>query len=650
MSEQIIRIPLDQLHDSPNNPRRRYIEQSLQELAADIKANDVLQPLLVRPRVPALFAGTDDPNAIAGYEVVFGHRRKRGAELAGLLDVPCMVRVISDEEAKRAQISENLAREDVHPIEEAEGFSALMKDHGVSADQLAEQTGKSRSYIYGRLTLLKACKEIRDACLAGEIGSEVALLIARLRTDKLQQRALGYIKGKYISLGDGGASSFRQVRDLLRERFTLTLGKGGCMFAPENAALLPDAGACTACPKRSGNAPEYADLLADSKGLHGHVYARGSEDLCTDPDCYEAKKRAHLDACAAELKARGAHVVQHAAARAAISADGEVKGAYLPLDQVKAELAEARRAAQAQRVEAPKVFSIQDPRTGKVVHAVKAAELKGVGIKVATPEPKRDNWAEQEKRQREQRARDEAKARDLTARNLAVLERVRAAVASTDRSAFDLALVAKTALAGVDYHDRETLAGLWGLPSYPALQQRVGQMGVAELTTLLIDCALIAGVKVRLHELRAKPDTLWAAAAHYGVDPKAVQADQAKQLVQTPAKAAATPSTAARAPGGGAGAGAKKAVRYRCPDTGMTWSGRGLQPAWLKAALARGVALSALEAGAQPAAGAGSGDLMDQARAQTPACGGEVKEQMDNAGGAAAGEAADQAREVATHG
>ncbi|MEY2893915.1 MAG: hypothetical protein RJA98_3823, partial [Pseudomonadota bacterium] len=114
MSDTIIQIPLDELHDSPTNPRQTFDDASLQELAADIKSiGRVLQPLLVRPRIPALFAG--DPSAATGYEIVFGHRRRRGAELAGLSAVACMVRSMTDLEVQRTQISENLQRKDVHP-------------------------------------------------------------------------------------------------------------------------------------------------------------------------------------------------------------------------------------------------------------------------------------------------------------------------------------------------------------------------------------------------------------------------------------------------------------------------------------------------------------------------------------------------------
>lgn len=101
-------ISLADLHESPFNLRRTFRETGLQELASDIRHQGILSPLLVRPRVPALFAGTGDDNAQCGYELVFGHRRLRAAQLAELPTAPCMVRWMTDEEVKRAQISENL--------------------------------------------------------------------------------------------------------------------------------------------------------------------------------------------------------------------------------------------------------------------------------------------------------------------------------------------------------------------------------------------------------------------------------------------------------------------------------------------------------------------------------------------------------------
>ena len=290
MSEAVTLIPFGRLHESPTNPRRSFSEAAMTELIESIKSQGVLQPIVVRPLIQQLAGMAGDDEA---FEVVFGHRRYRAAQQAELGEMPCIVRAMSNAEAAQAQLHENLERADVHPIEEAEGYSALMRDFGVSADQLVQQTGKSRSYIYGRLALLKACQAVRTACLAGEIGSETALLIARLRTDKLQQQALAAIKGKNLDIKDGSKRGFRQIRDLLREKFTLSLQKHECLFDPADIFLVADAGPCSTCPKRSGNAPEFQDIATIHTNSWGSPRA-GEPDLCTDPDCYEAKKRAHL--------------------------------------------------------------------------------------------------------------------------------------------------------------------------------------------------------------------------------------------------------------------------------------------------------------------------------------------------------------------
>lgn len=522
----IVDLPLDQLHESPFNPRKVFNETSLMELAEDIKGQGrILQPLLVRPRIPALFAG--DPEAMTGYEIVFGHRRYRAGKLANLATAPCMVRSMTDEEVKKAQISENLQREDVHPIEEAEGFQALIDEHNMTADLIAEQHGKSRSYVYGRLKLLAACPQIRKACLAGEIGGEVALLIARLRTPKLQEKALGYIRGKAYDLSDGGSRSYRYIRDLLNERFTLELKSA--IFDVEDEMLLPEAGHCVRCPKRSGNAPEYTDVVEATNERHWSRTHFGA-DVCTDPDCFDAKKKAHLKREAAKLAEKGAVVIDGNKARAAIDASGRLKGAYIALKDVQAELKKAKKGTPA-----PEIVVIQDPRNGKTVKAVLAADVKAAGVKVKEA-PKSNDWQEQQRKADEQRARQMEKARALMQQRIELLKQVRQAMASTERSAFDFQWVVRAALSGVPYRDRETLCDLWGAEDLDRLDDRVPSMSAAELTTLALDCALVSGIHVDYYSMDSEADALTAAAAHYGI------------TASTPASAARAPKKAKAAP------------------------------------------------------------------------------------------------------
>ena len=365
----IVQIKLEDLHESPFNPRKHFDEAGLQELAEDIKAQGrILQPLLVRPRIPELFRGMEDAadTAACGYELVFGHRRLRAAQLAGERTAPCMVTSMSDLEVKRAQISENLQRRDVHPIEEAEGFQALIDDHAETADSIAEQTGKSRSYVYGRLKLLNLSPALRAACLKGGIGAEAALLVARLRHHKLQDKALQHISARNQTLTDGGQQSFRRIRDLLIEHFTLDLKEAP--FPLDDATLVPAAGDCKACPKRSGNAPEFADVVNDSKRNQWSSQNIGP-NVCTDPDCHQAKKVAIFKRQADAMRADGHEVVDGNKARAALDAYGKVRGSFVAASVATPKIAAMRKDISRKGLQPPKQVQLQDPRSGKLVPA-----------------------------------------------------------------------------------------------------------------------------------------------------------------------------------------------------------------------------------------------------------------------------------------
>ena len=155
------------LHESPFNVRQHFNADELESLAANLVQEGILQPLLVRPRIVELFK--DDPNGAAGYEVVCGHRRLRAAILANIEFVPVIVRSMTDTQARTAQVSENLQRENVHALEEAEALHALMETEGLNIEDLIQRFGKSRSYIYGRLKLLSLNSRSREAFLAGDL-------------------------------------------------------------------------------------------------------------------------------------------------------------------------------------------------------------------------------------------------------------------------------------------------------------------------------------------------------------------------------------------------------------------------------------------------------------------------------------------------
>lgn len=586
MSDHITDIPLEELHDSPFQPRTSL--PKVEELAATLQADGrIHSPLLVRPRT----AG--------GFELVFGHRRRAAAELLQWPTVPCMVRAMSDAEVRAAQMSENIAREGMQALEEGAGFQRQITDDGISATELAKRIGKSPSFVCGRIRLLTLHPQVRDALMAGTIQSETALLVARVGPPDLQAKALAAIDSAHLNgdLQDGGKKSFRAIRNLLAEKFTLELDKA--MFDPEDATLAAPAGPCSACPKRTGNAPEWQDVAQpnparDRYGMHVDYLNRKGPDVCTDPDCFEAKKKAHLLREAAKLADAGHTVVDGAKARQAISATGEIKGDYVAMKDATALLKTVKGA----KVD---TVTILDPRTGKTHKAVKRDALVAVGVNVG------DKAAKQQGSQRdweaERRAREERGAA-LTRQRLALFQRVHAAAAERTRTVADLQMLVAYTLDETMHGDGslEAIAHVWGYSDADELTEAAKTMTPDQLALLLLDCALTWNLEASGYDREPEPTYLLDTAARYGIAPEPLDPDPAP-----------TPPTAARAKKDAPAAAGKAAtahVKYRCPATGMTWSGRGLQPAWVKAALKAGKTLSSLLV-APTAKAAGPKEQMD---------------------------------------
>jgi ParB/RepB/Spo0J family partition protein len=274
-------IPLACVIPSKTNPRKHFNDVGLEELASSIKQHGVAQPILVRP-LPT----TED--MIDCVEIVAGERRYRASKLAGLESIPAIVRELTDVQALEIQVIENLQREDVHPIEEAEGYDQLMKLHGYTSDQLAEKVGKSRSYIYGRLKFCALAPAARDAFFDGKLSASTALLIARIPVESLQAHATEELAN------DGDPLSYRAAFEHIQERYMLKLDRA--RFPIADAKLVKAAGDCDACPKRTGNQPM--------------IFKDVSADICTDPNCFASKSRAHDDKTLAAAQKKGIPVYE----------------------------------------------------------------------------------------------------------------------------------------------------------------------------------------------------------------------------------------------------------------------------------------------------------------------------------------------------
>ena len=256
------------LRESPLNPRKRYDRNKLADLTESVRRQGIITPLLVRP-VQYLVG--------LGYEIAAGHRRKRAAEEAGLEYVPCIIREMDDRALLEVLTIENLQREDVHPLEEAEGYRELLTMHGYDAATIADKIGKTPAYVHGRLALLDLVPVVRTAFFEDRITIGHAKLIARLDA-KRQNEALAACyqrnwrtqRDEMLTVGDFKDWIRENTgRDLACAPFDLTDPKLGAQV-------------CVHCAKAPGVNP----LLVDADG----------DKMCLDPACYDGKLQAHIEA------------------------------------------------------------------------------------------------------------------------------------------------------------------------------------------------------------------------------------------------------------------------------------------------------------------------------------------------------------------
>lgn len=163
-------LPVEQLFPNPDQPRRQFDAEALDELKLSIRSKGVIQPLIVRPR----------GSAENQYEIVAGERRWRAAQAAGVHEVPVVIREFSDEDVLEIAIIENIQRADLNPIEEAAGYEQLMSRFGHTQEKLAQALGKSRSHIANLLRLLNLPDVVKQAVVDGKLtaGHARALITA----------------------------------------------------------------------------------------------------------------------------------------------------------------------------------------------------------------------------------------------------------------------------------------------------------------------------------------------------------------------------------------------------------------------------------------------------------------------------------------
>lgn len=183
-------VALDKIRPNPRQPRTEFAEDALSELAASIRVQGVIQPLLVR-RMPA-----------GDFELVAGERRLRAAERAGLTHVPVYVRDLSDGESLELALVENLQRDDLSPLEEAAAYQRLMTEFDLTQEAVAERVGKSRPAVANALRLLKLPDAIKRDLARGKLTAGHARVLLSIEDEGAQLRAAKQIHARHLSVRD----------------------------------------------------------------------------------------------------------------------------------------------------------------------------------------------------------------------------------------------------------------------------------------------------------------------------------------------------------------------------------------------------------------------------------------------------------------
>ncbi|MDO4517982.1 MAG: ParB/RepB/Spo0J family partition protein, partial [Bacillota bacterium] len=190
-------IDINDIKPNSSQPRKHFDEEKLEELASSIEQHGLIQPIVLR-------------KSGKGYEIVAGERRWRASRIVGLKEVPCIVKELTDEENMLLAIIENMQREDLNPIEEAEGIKQMIETYGLTQEQVSFSVGKSRPYITNSLRLLKLPEEVRDMTSTGKISMGHARALAGIKDEK-----------KLINLARRTAEeglSVRQIENLSKDK------------------------------------------------------------------------------------------------------------------------------------------------------------------------------------------------------------------------------------------------------------------------------------------------------------------------------------------------------------------------------------------------------------------------------------------------
>ena len=504
-------IPIGQLTESKTNPRRTFEEGALKDLAASIRQKGILQPLLVRP-----WAG--------GFEIVAGARRFRAAKQAGLERVPAYVRELNDDQALEAQVIENLQRQDVHALEEAEGYREILRRGKYDVEELAAAVNRSKSYIYMRMKLCDLVPEAKKLFLEEGMTPAHAEKMARLQPAD-QKRVLNELFAEDFDRAMQRKTrrqiSHRDMVDWIQRNVFLDLDKAP--WKKDDELLLPKAGACAVCPKRAG---AQRDLFPEVS----------KASTCTDRGCYEEKLGAYVRKRRSELVGEGFKAPPLLSAEYYVSP--KTGSGEKVLGEHDYRLVEAKKGKTCPSM--TKGVFVDGRRVGQVTAVCtdgRCATHRGPGC--AAPKP--PTPAEKERRKRELlKLRIQRETRKEILR--AIAKKVYSQPAGLELRAVAAACASRlwhdVLKRLFEYKGWEPKKKKFRMDFEPVVREKVAAMSFNEVRAFLVEIALAPELDAEGSGWRrGSGDDLLASAKAWGVDPKAIERKVAEDL--SPKKKAA---------------------------------------------------------------------------------------------------------------
>ena len=511
-------IPLSAIQESQTNPRRTFDDAKLAELSENIRLHGVLQPVLVRP-LPGGEAGS--------YELVAGARRYRASKLAGRDSIPATIRDLTDAECLELQLVENLQRADVHELDEARGYAALMQlqPDTYTVETLAEKIGRSEKYVYARLRLMHLVDEVQQAFYIGKLTVAHAFEVARLQPND-QRRALAECFPQYRTMASvlkdkkAEAVTVRSLREWIEREIHLDLSNAP--FDPQDEKLLPAAGSCAACPKRTGNNPLLFPEVRQ-------------KSICTDRACYRAKVEALVQIRMKPLEESGEKPlrVSHAPSWQTKKPQPDVlyEGQY-------------RRTAKEGECPQTKAAVVTDgPEAGTILHVCRDEKC---------PVHARETRYQPTPAERAARAKELLAERVEKHSRVRILNAIRKKLPGTlTRPDLEMAVLDYFRRLGHDNHRRLWRVYGWEEKKSKAARsdmtidyeaiagKAVREMDAPDLRRLLIVCALVSDLYCPGFNPRqslAKDSNLARTAGRYKIDPVRITADVRAELTKNAAK------------------------------------------------------------------------------------------------------------------